>query len=67
LFPFGDAGAFDPSLFRDIDGSSWMSSLNEAGCAPGASLIDPAADTVGSIVSRGRANAGFSAFCSLLR
>jgi hypothetical protein len=62
-FPFGDGGftfpeggfppGFDPSEFRNINGVNWMSSLNEAGCAPGATLIEmgppnPNNPTVGS-------------------
>ena len=42
-FPFpggGPNGGFDPSEFRDINGVNWMSSLNEAGCAPGVTLIE---------------------------
>jgi hypothetical protein len=43
-FPFpgggGPNGGFDPSEFRSINGVNWMSSLNEAGCAPGATLIE---------------------------
>jgi hypothetical protein len=44
-FPFGNLGP--------IDGENWMSSLNEAGCAPGASLVEmgppnPNNPTVGS-------------------
>jgi hypothetical protein len=31
---------WDPSLLKDINGANWMSSLNEAGCAPGAMLIE---------------------------
>jgi len=53
-FPEGGfPGGFDPSTFRDINGVHWISSLNEAGCAPGASLIEmgppnPNNPTVGS-------------------
>ncbi|HKP55932.1 MAG TPA: hypothetical protein VJV78_04405 [Polyangiales bacterium] len=53
-FPEGGFPAgFDPSIFRDVDGVHWISSLNEAGCAPGASLIEmgppnPNNPTVGS-------------------
>jgi hypothetical protein len=46
-FPFPDGG------FQDFDGENWMSSLDEAGCAPGASLVEmgppnPNNPTVGS-------------------
>jgi hypothetical protein len=60
-FPFGgmDGGfpglppGFDPSQLGDINGANWMSALNEAGCAPGAMLIEmgppnPSNPTVGS-------------------
>ncbi|HKP56487.1 MAG TPA: hypothetical protein VJV78_07205 [Polyangiales bacterium] len=59
-FPFPDGGfppgfppGFDPSQLGSIDGVNWMSSLNEAGCAPGASLVEmgppnPSNPTVGS-------------------
>jgi hypothetical protein len=60
-FPFPEGGfpgggfppGFDPSELGMIDGANWMSSLNEAGCAPGASLIEmgppnPNNPTVGS-------------------
>lgn len=62
-FPFGDGGfmfpeggfppGFDPSELSNINGVNWMSSLNEAGCAPGATLIEmgppnPNNPTVGS-------------------
>ena len=49
-FPTGGTAA---SLAADINGANWMSSLDEAGCAPGASLIEmgppnPSNPTVGS-------------------
>jgi hypothetical protein len=56
-FPFpggaGASGGIDPSEFRNINGVNWMSSLNEGGCAPGATLIEmgppnPNNPTVGS-------------------
>jgi hypothetical protein len=50
-FPRGDGGGF--SVGADFNGANWMSSLDEAGCAPGASLVemgppDPSNPTVGS-------------------
>ena len=57
-FPVGGTGGFpmggtDGFPGGDINGVNWMSSLDEAGCAPGASLIemgppDPFNPTVGS-------------------
>ena len=52
-FPGFPPGGFDPSQFGEINGVNWMSSLNEAGCAPGAMLIEmgppnPNNPTVGS-------------------
>jgi hypothetical protein len=35
-----DRSKFDPSKLGQINGVSWMSSLNEAGCAAGASLVE---------------------------
>jgi hypothetical protein len=67
-FPFGDGGIppflldggfgalFGPDAgfdFASFDGASWISALDEAGCAPGASLVEmgppnPTHPTVGS-------------------
>ena len=49
-FPTGGDGGLD---FASFDGESWASALDEAGCAPGASLVemgppDPRNPTVGS-------------------
>jgi hypothetical protein len=49
-FPFGDGG-MDPG--QNVNGANWMSSLDEAGCAAGASLVEMGAPilsnpTVGS-------------------
>lgn len=35
-----DRSKFDPSKLGMINGANWMSSLNEAGCAAGASLVE---------------------------
>jgi hypothetical protein len=48
-----DRAKFDPSKLGHVNGVNWMSSLNEAGCAAGASLAemgppDPKNPTVGS-------------------
>ena len=48
-----DRSKFDPSKLGEVNGVNWMSSLNEAGCAAGASLTEmgppnPDNPTVGS-------------------